>query len=85
MIVKPDVPLAPIDRSFWSDSTFAQAPMVAATYTDFGALRAWYLFEYAQGDNTQASFRLSDAGVNRTVYLFDISRTPAGSCGLTNG
>jgi hypothetical protein len=71
VIVKPDVPLAPIDSSFWSDSNGAQAPMVTATYTDFGDLRAWYLLEYPQGENTRAIFRLADAGVTRAVYLYD--------------
>lgn len=71
VIVKPDVPIAPIDRSFWNDSNQGQAPMVAATYSDFGALRAWYVFAFAQGSETQASFRLSDVGVTGPVYLYD--------------
>ncbi len=73
VIVKPDVPLAPIDSSFWNDSLNAQAPMIAATYSDFGDLRGWYFFLYAQGANTQAQFRLSDAGVNGPVFLYDYS------------
>lgn len=71
VIVKPDVPIAPIDSSFWNDSNHAQAPMVAATYSDFGGLRAWYVFAFAQGSNTQASFRLSEVGVTGPVYLYD--------------
>lgn len=71
VIVKPDVPVTPIDSSFWNDSNEAQAPVVAATYSDFGGLRAWYVFAFAQGANTQASFRLADAGVTGPVYLYD--------------
>jgi hypothetical protein len=71
VIVKPDVPLTPLDSSFWSDSQNALAPMIAATYSDFGELRGWYFFLYAQGTNTQAQFRLSDAGVNAPVFLYD--------------
>ena len=71
VIVKPDVPLAPLDSSFWSDSQNAQAPMIASTYSDFGDLQGWYFFLYAQGANTQAQFRLSDAGVARTAFLYD--------------
>jgi hypothetical protein len=71
VIVKPDVPLTPLDSSFWSDSQNAQAPMIAATYSDFGDLRAWYFFLFAQGVNTQAQFRLSGAGVNGPVFLYD--------------
>jgi hypothetical protein len=72
-IIKPDVPLTPLDSSFWSDSQNAQAPMIAATYSDFGDLRGWYFFLYAQGANTQAQFRLSDAGLNGPVFLYDYS------------
>ena len=76
VIVKPDVPIAPTDASFWSDSLNAQAPMIAATYSDFGSLRAWYLFLYAQGTNTQTAFRLADAGVTAPVFLYDyVQRT----------
>ena len=73
VIVKPDVPLTPLDSSFWNDSQDADAPMIAATYSDFGELRGWYFFLYAQGATTQAQFRLTDAGVNpnRPVYLYD--------------
>ncbi len=71
VIVKPDVPISPIDSSFWSDSNNLQAPVVAATYSDFGGLRAWYLFAFAQGTNTQANFSLSDVGVTGPVYLYD--------------
>jgi hypothetical protein len=71
VIVKPDVPLTPLDSSFWSDSQNAQAPMIASTYSDFGDLRGWYFFLYAQGANTQAQFRLSDAGVDGPVFLYD--------------
>jgi len=71
VIVKPDVPLTPLDSNFWSDSQNAEAPMIAATYSDFGDLRGWYFFLYAQGADTQAQFRLSDAGVNAQVFLYD--------------
>jgi len=71
IIVKPDVPIAPIDSSFWSDSNNAQAPVVAATYSDFDGLRAWYVFAFAQGANTQANFTLADVGVTGPSYLYD--------------
>jgi hypothetical protein len=71
VIVKPDVPLTPIDISFWSDSSNAGAPMIAATYSDFGDLKGWYLLLYPKGENTQAQFRLSNVGLNRPVFLYD--------------
>ncbi len=78
VIVKPDVPLTPVDSSFWNDSQNLQAPMLAATYTDFGALRAWYLLLYSQNGATEAQFRLSDAGIHQPVFLYDYA-TRAGA------
>jgi len=71
VIVKPDAPIVPIDSSFWKDSGNAQAPMVAAAYSDFGVVRDWYLFLYPQGDNTQAQFRLADVGLVQAAFLYD--------------
>jgi hypothetical protein len=65
------VPITPLDTSFWNDSRYAQAPIVASTYSDFGGLRGWYLFLYAQADNKQANFRLADAGVAQPAFLYD--------------
>ena len=71
VIVKPDVPLTPIDVSFLNDSRNLQAPIVASTYSDFGTLRTNYIFAYPQAANTLATFRLADAGVTQPAYLFD--------------
>jgi hypothetical protein len=71
VIVKPDAPLTPLDSSFWNDSQDQQAPMIAATYTDFGDLKAWYIFLYTQGGATQARFRLAEAGLTQPAFLYD--------------
>jgi hypothetical protein len=71
VIVKPDVPLTPIDNSFLGDASAQNAPVIASTYTDFGELKAWYLFMYAQGTNTQALYHMGDLGAGRQVYLYD--------------
>lgn len=71
VIVKPDVPLTPIDSSFLGDSQALNAPLVAATYSDFGGLRAYYVLAYTQGENLQASFQLSDLGLNQAAYVYD--------------
>ncbi|MBZ5624949.1 MAG: hypothetical protein LAQ69_40545, partial [Acidobacteriia bacterium] len=71
VIVKPDVPLTPIDVSYLSESQLLLTPLIASTYTDFGDLRAYYLFAFPLGPNTQAVFRLSDVGVSQPVYLYN--------------
>lgn len=73
VIVKPDVPLTPVDSSFLSDSHNLLAPLLASTYSDFGGLKAYYLFAFPQGPNTQAVFQLSDLGMRLPAYLYDYS------------
>ena len=73
VIVKPDAPVAPIDAMYLADSaSLASAPMVASTYTDFGGLRASYVFAYPQTvGNNQFNFSLHDLGIEGSAYLFD--------------
>lgn len=75
VIVKPDVPLAPIDSSYLSaahapDLAHIAAPQIAATYTDFGGVRTHYVFAYTQGSDP-ATFQPSDLGLERPAYLYD--------------
>jgi hypothetical protein len=67
VIVKPDVPLAPIDASYVAAAASAAAPMVAATWSDFGGLRPAYVFAYGAG----ANYRPSDLNFAGAVYVFD--------------
>jgi hypothetical protein len=60
VIVKPDVPLTPIDSSYRSMAHGVNDPQIAATYTDFGGLRAYYIFAYSQGSTAPAKFSPSD-------------------------
>ena len=73
VIVKPDAPITPLDATFQNDAaSLATSPMVASTYTDFGALQAHYLFAYPQSSaNNQFSFRVSDLGWNASAYVYD--------------
>lgn len=71
VIVKPDAPLTPIDSSYSNMAHGVDTPQIASTYSDFGALRTWYIFAYAQGSNLQAKFSLSDFALDRPAYLYD--------------
>jgi hypothetical protein len=71
VIVKPDVPLTPLDSTFLNDSQSAGTPMIASTYSDFGDSRTNYLFAYPQGSNTVAHFRLAETGAKGAMYLYD--------------
>jgi hypothetical protein len=72
VIVKPDVPLTPIDASYQSMAHGTDTPQINATYSDFGGLRTTYLFAYTHGGNARVQVRPADAGVNEgLVYVYD--------------
>lgn len=71
VIVKPDVPLTPIDNSYLNTAQGVDAPQIDATYSEFGALRTYYVVAYADGANTNANFTPADLGVDQPVYLYD--------------
>jgi hypothetical protein len=77
MIVKPDVPATPIDSSYFAAAqapSLAQitTPQIAATYTDFGGLRAHYILAYTPaGNSATATFRPADFGMSRRAYLYN--------------
>jgi hypothetical protein len=71
VIVKPDVPLTPIDSSYVNMAQSVNAPQIASSYSDFPGLRTHYVFAYSQGSNLQASFSPSELGVTQPAYLYD--------------
>ena len=72
VIVKPDVPLTPIEASYQNMASGADVPQIAATYSDFGSQRTVYLFAYTKGGNAHVQVRPIDAGARAgTVYVYD--------------
>jgi hypothetical protein len=71
VIVKPDVPIVPLDQSFINTASGSGAPMIASTHTDFGGLRAYYVFAYSQGADALVSFRPGDLGITDQVYIYN--------------
>jgi len=77
VIVKPDAPVTPIDSSYLAAEqapSLAQmtTPQIAATYTDFGGLRADYVFVYTPaGNSASATLRPADFGMTQRVYLYN--------------
>jgi hypothetical protein len=71
VIVKPDAPLTPVDSSYGNMAHSVDAPQVASTYSDFGGLRATYVFAYARGTNTQVRISPADFGAEAPVYAYD--------------
>jgi hypothetical protein len=71
VIVKPDVPIVPIDQTFLDQASGVDAPLVAATYSDFGGLRASYVYAFSVGTNATASFTPAALGYTGQVVVLD--------------
>jgi hypothetical protein len=68
VIVKPDAPIVPLDQTFVNDAQGASAPKVAATYTDFGGVRASYVFSFGSGTT---SFTGASLGYSGNVLIYN--------------
>jgi hypothetical protein len=72
VIVKPDVPLLPLDFNYLNDAQGAQLPLVASTYTDHDGFRQYYVFAYARTSaNPDASFTAAQLGISGNMYVYD--------------
>lgn len=72
VIVKPDVPLTPVDSAYVNGAQSGSRPMVAATYVDHGNLRAAYVFSFAQASSlTNSSFIPNELGIPGDAYVYD--------------
>ena len=72
VIVKPDVPLTPVDSSYSNMAHGVDAPQIASTYSDFGGLRTNYCFRLCAGNEYagRRSARPILAWTSR-AYLYD--------------
>jgi hypothetical protein len=71
VIVKPDVPLGPLDRCYQEEARNAGAPVISSTYSEFNGVRTYYVFSWPQGSDTAATFSLTDLGLTQSAYLYD--------------
>lgn len=85
MIVKPDAPLVPADAMYLATARGEKdAPMIAWTRTDHGALRTVYVFAYNRRPGAaQAGFTPADFGLAGEVYVYD-AKTGAGRLAPAN-
>ena len=71
VIVKPDVPLVPTDQTVLNDAQGLEAPMIAATYTDFGSVKMAYVFAHPRGSDTRIAFQPNSLGLRGRVYVYN--------------
>lgn len=73
VIVKPDVPLFPVDEDYIQLARGEKKPLLAYTYTKHAAVTTGYLFAFADGviSDRQFSFQPSSMGFSGKVVVFD--------------
>lgn len=71
VIVKPDVPIVPIDDMYIQDAQGLHNPMVASTYTDHEGMKAYYVVAYKRGSNTTVTFMPASLGLNGNAYVYN--------------
>jgi len=71
VIVKPDVPLVPVDQTIINDAKGLQTPMIASTYTDFGSLKTVYVLAYPRAADVTVSLQPQSVGFDEPVFVYD--------------
>jgi hypothetical protein len=73
VIIKPDVPVLPMDECYIADAQHMRSPLVAAAYTDHGGLRTAYVVAFNRSKSEDEQFELTPAklGFDRPVCVYD--------------
>ena len=73
VIVKPDVSIVPLDRTYIAEAQQAPAPLTASTYTDHDGVKTGYLFAFnrPQTQGSHVRFSLDELGLSGPAYVFD--------------
>ena len=73
VIVKPDVPLVAMDRTYLAEAQKQDVPMLATTYTDHAGLKTIYLVAYKNKQTAADSISISaeELGCTGPFYFFN--------------
>ncbi|HUZ46202.1 MAG TPA: hypothetical protein VMW54_06155 [Terriglobia bacterium] len=73
VIVKPDVPIMPLDRMYIADAGGSSSPFISSTWTEDGPVRTAYVFAFSRSANAggTVSFSPADVGIHGPAYVFD--------------
>ncbi len=73
VIVKPDAPILPTDRTYLGDAAGTLPAMVASTYTQHGLLRYAYVFAYVRAAKSSqtVTFTPAELGIAGPAYVYD--------------
>ena len=73
VLIKPDVPIVPIDRAYLNGARHVHAPIIARTYTDQDDVKTSYVFAFAPArrDINSVRFSAHDVGLHGAMYVYD--------------
>src|SRR5580704_6458983 len=73
VIVKPDVPIVPVDSAYIAEANGEHRALVASTYTDHDGIKTEYVlaFRVPKSDVTEAQISLADIGITGSAYVYD--------------
>lgn len=76
VIVKPDAPIVPLDRSYIADAQHINSPLTSATFTEHDSVRTVYLFACNRPKSPAGEVRFTPAelGFHGPVYVYDFFR-----------
>jgi hypothetical protein len=73
MIIKPDVPIAPLDQDYLADAASQKSPMIGWTHVDHGNLRTAYVFTYnRQSADAETAFTPAELGFSGRVCILNV-------------
>ena len=73
VIVKPDVSIVPLDRSYIADAQHVPAPLIAGTCTRQGKIKTGYVFacNRSKTNSVEIRFASDELGLTGPVYVYD--------------
>jgi hypothetical protein len=73
VIVKPDVPIVPLDSSYIADAQKIPAPLIASTYTGNDLYKTHYVFAFNRPGTPDDNIHFTprELGLNGRVYVYD--------------
>jgi hypothetical protein len=73
VIVKPDAPIVPLDRSYLADAQAVPGPLTASTFTDHTGLKTCYVFAFnrPKAPASEVRFTASELGLTGPVWVYD--------------
>jgi hypothetical protein len=73
VIVKPEVPIIPLDRTYVADANHEAVPLIASTFTDRDGLMTAYVFAFNRRKTPadEIHFTAGEVGVKGPAYVYD--------------